>query len=54
MTGNELLVNDVILRVFVHCGCLGSFQVAGARFQCEDMICDGKIANGPTSTLARR
>ena len=34
--------------------CLGSFQVAGARFQCGDMICDGKIANGPTSTLARR
>ena len=28
--------------------------VIGARFQCGDMICDGKIANGPASTLARR
>ena len=28
--------------------------MAGARFQCGDTICDGKIANGPTSTLTRR
>ena len=28
-----------------------TFQVAGARFQCGDMICDAKIANGPTSLL---
>ena len=41
MTGNELLINDVTLRVCSYIGAaIGSFQVAGARFQCGDMICD--------------
>ena len=55
MTGNELLMNDVTLWVCSYIGAaIGSFRVAGARFECGDTICDGKIANGPTSMLARR